>query len=357
MALLWVDGFDKYGTVNGAVSPSGVVGWKYKGYFADQADIVPGRHGGSALRIDNISTYIETPDVATENRTLIVGFAFNLQTITAGDYLVDLRHPQGDGETVGYGQFTVRVQAADLYITRGNTTLNSTTNGSNSGFLSVNTWYYLEMKVYCNTSGGTCNLYIDGVDSLSYSGNTQHKTDLGVSNYSRVLFRKTKTGELWIDDFYIADGSGSGVTDVLGGSDTRVETLSPVSDASGNWTPNTGSDLYAVIDEDDMDANYISDVTTGNQAIFEMTNLSSNAGSGTVQGMMLSCDAQQTSNCIKYPKALTQNGTGTIQDQGSFAPGRDNPLCGTTLIMETDPDGNAWSASTVNTFRLGVEVS
>jgi len=89
----------------------------------------------------------------------------------------------------------------------------------------------------------------------------------------------------------------------------------------------------------------------------EGTNLSANAATGTIAGVMVCCDSQQTSRFAKYAKCITQNGSGgTIQDTGNFMPGNTNPLCH-TVIMEDDPDGNTWSASTVNDFRMGVEAS
>jgi len=356
MALLWVDGFEKYGTVNAAINPSTILNWKYKAIASTLADMVPGRHGGKALRIDSLSMYLETPDVGTGADTLICGFNFKLRDCDNGSWICDFRQPRSDGETIGYNQLTfkcVSVNSANqIRAIRGGTTLNTSTTVD----LQTDTWYHFEAKVKCDNTNGTINVYLDGSEVLTFTGNTKHR-NVGPDTFSRVLWNTGVADALTIDDLYIMDTSGSKNNDALQDDTTRVEALSPTSDVSGNWTASTGSDLYAMVDEDQQDANYIKDDTTGNRAIFEMTNLSANAASGNVNGVMISCDSQQTSRFTKYAKALTQNGSGgTVQHSGNFAPGNTNPLCH-TFIMEDDPDGNAWSAATVNSLRTGVEVS
>lgn len=360
MALLWIDGFDKYGPSGSTIDPGDIVDWKYKGHFDERINVEAGRYSGNCIVLDDLSTYLETPDIGNSGSdTIIVGFAFKMRDLDNTCWLVDLRHPGADGETVGYGQLTFKIggggNGSNIYVNLGNTTLNSTANGPSPNFLTVNTWYYFEAKVKCHSSNGTINCYINGVELLTYTGNTQHRSGNLYNTYSRVMWHTTEADELYIDDLYIADDTGSGVTDVLG--ECRVETLSPTSDASGNWTPNTGNSLYAVIDENTQDSNYISETTSGNQALFEITDLSSNAATGTVKGVMLNCESQQISRFNKYAKAITQNGSGnTIQDTGHFMPGRNNPL-NHSVIMESDPDGNAWTPATVNQLRIGVELS
>lgn len=355
MALLWVDGFEKYGTANAAADPADVISWKYSTTSPQNVDIYPGRFSGNCIRLDTTTTYVITPDLNPGSDTLIAGFSFKLNSLANADPLVDFRMPQGFGESNTL-ELTFKVggtsNGAPIYVSRGNITLNSSANGSFNG-INSDTWYYFEAKVKCDTSSGTINCYIDGVEVLSYSGNTQHRALIGI--YSRIMFTRPYNVPLHLDDLYIADNTGNGVNDVLG--DWRVETLSPTSDASGNWTPSTGNDMYAVIDEDIQDSNYISSNTDGNQAVFNTTNLSANGATGNIEGVMLTCDSLITGNCTKYPKAVTQNGSGgTIQDSGNYMPGVGNATAH-TVVMENDPDGNSWSANTVNDFRLGVEVA
>jgi hypothetical protein len=340
---------------------------KYGGTANSSVNISTGRYGGGALHLTNNATYVETPDVKTAgltDYTTIVGFAFKSKELTNNLKLVDLRHSVVGGGSTGTLSFRVDGGGnnSDIKCMKGpSTTLNTSANGTTPS-LQKDTWYYFEAKVYVHATSGTVNAYVDGTEIFNYTGNTMYIRYVNQAlSYGKVLFQMHATGdELHIDDFYIADTTGSGVTGVLG-ANTRVETFSPTSDVSGtdDWSPNTGSDLYAVIDEDTRNANYISDDTTANQALFETTNLSNDAyTSGTVEGVQLSCESRQTSRFKKYAKAITQNGSGgSIQDTGNFAPGIDtNPSCH-TQVMTTDPDGNTWSVNAANDLRIGVEVS
>lgn len=356
MALLWVDGFEKYGTGNGvAVSPSTIVRWKYISYGETLIDVYDGRWGGHCVAIDSTGSSMTTPDLSPQSRTLITGFNFKLDSVNNLYPIVDLIHPQFDGATSGYQgcRFQVASVNGDNQIAVKTTVIRDTTTTVN---LQADQWYHFEAKVYCDDTNGTVNMKIDGVEVMSFTGNTRHRAYQASDRYSLVRFYSpTIITRLYVDDFYVMDDTGNTCNDFLGAA-TRVATLSPTSDASGNWTPSTGVDMYAVVDEDDLDAAYIEDTTSGNQAVFEVTDLTATEATGTVQGIMASCDSQQTSNSNKYAKFISSNGAGSIENTGNFAPGNTNPLCH-TQIMETDPDGNAWSPSTINSLRVGVEVS
>jgi hypothetical protein len=361
MALLWIDGFEKYGTATAAINPTDIIDWKYLGHYDERVDVLPGRNSGNCIRLDNTAINLVTPSIkspgSTDN-TLICGFAFKFGALVNGVRLMEFRDPSDDGETIGWGQLTLCVagtgNGADLAVYRGNTTLNTSTTAN----LQENQWYYIEMKVYNHTTNGTCNVKLDETEIISFAGNTRHRTAYEYQEtYDRVMWRiDNATALLYIDDLYIADGHGSGVTDFLG--DCQVATLSPTSTVSGNWTPSTGNTLWSIIDEDTQDANYIKEDTSGNQALFEVTNLTANQALGDIQGVMLCCDSQHSAQGHQgYAKAITQNGSGgSIQDTGNFMPGVTNPLT-FTVIMEDDPDGNAWTAATVNSLRIGVEHS
>ena len=160
----------------------------------------------------------------------------------------------------------------------------------------------------------------------------------------------------YFDGWYICDGVGSTNNNFLG--ECRVETLTPNSDASGNWTANSGSDLYAMVDGGVIDeVDYIHETVSGNQMLFGSNCLSANASAGTIQGVMVSCESNPSGEFTKYAKMITQNGSGgAIQESGNFVPGNRAPTSD-TKIMEADPDSASWTSNTVNTFRMGVEIS
>ena len=357
MALLWVEGFEKFGAAGGSINPEtdryyNILSQKYVSRWGSDYTIQTGRNGGKCLRSLSTAEHIVTPDLGSTGDTLITGFAIKFRDYDANNWIVDFRHPADDGATVGWNQLALKTASVnsvnEVAVYRGVTLLDT----SNGLALAVDTWYYLEMKVKCHDTNGTVNVCVDGVEVISFTGNTQHRYN---DQYSRVMFRCNQGDNLFYDDWYVCDGSGITNNNFLG--DCTVCMIDVTSDASGNWTPSTGVDMYAVIDEAVQDSDYISDQTSGNQAVFETSNLSGNVTTGIVQGVMVTCEAQQFDNCHKYPKFITQNGAGTIQDTGHFMPGgEDNPFA-YTQIMELNPDGADWSISLVNDLRIGVEVS
>jgi hypothetical protein len=357
MSLLWVEGFEKYGSVNTTIGTIdtdwNVLAFKYLTDEAYALSIVDGRFGSKGLKMNTSSIYLQTPTL-TANDTLICGLAFKVVAFSSGIRVMDFRALGNYGNTVSYRSLAISALASgEISVTRESTTL-ATSSGAN---LQDDTWYYLEVKVKAATSGGTVNVVLDGTPIINYTGNTDAA---GLGAYSSILLRTATTDETHFDDWYICDGTGSVNNDIIG--DCRVEAMTPSADASGNWTANTGSDLYAMVDEVKLNDDFISETASGNQAVFETNNISANAATGTIQGLMVTCDSQQYSanglgRFKKYAKLITQNGSGgSVQDTGVLMPGQNYPLS-YTQIMEDDPDGTAWIPSTANTFRVGVEVS
>lgn len=355
MALLWVDGFEKFGTVNAAVSPSDIVNSKYLGVKATTADVVPGASGGKALRIDNTSTWVVTPVLGTGNDTLIIGFAYKVNSIINDNLIVEFRTPSAYGSTIGYNELSLRMYSGntgnEIRLYKWTYDLLDTSNGID---IQPNTWYYLEVKVEAATVNGSLILKVDGNEAMNYTGNTVTRTEYPF--YSRVSWRDNKNAGFQIDDLYICDATGNTNNDFLG--TCNVKTVSPAADISCNWTLSTGNDAYALIDEDDLDSNYLTANTSGQIALVETENV---AISGTIVGAMVCCDLaldEVDAQLNKYARMITQNGaSGSPVELRVPVPGTDNSVVCSTQIMETDTDGNAWTNASVNALRIGVEVA
>ncbi len=347
MALLWVEGFEKYGGAGSIPSSHGynVLDMKYATSNASSMDLVTGRYGGLALQIADNLGRVATPHLGSSSPTLISGIAFKITAITSDASVLLFQGPGGGESTISLTvlasrEFRLRNMAVTL---QDSTTAN----------IQDDTWYYLELKVKAADSGGTAIVRLDGVEIINFTGDTNYKHE----RYSSVLLRPyTFSDTMQFDDWYVCDDTGSTNNDFLG--DCKVEVLTPNSDASGNWTANSGGDLYAMVDAAALDAvDYIHDTVSGNQALFGSNCLSVDSSLGDVKGVMVTCDTQQSGRFNKYAKMVTQNGSGgAIQESGNFPPGTASPM-NSTQIMEVDPDGAAWTPNTINTFRMGVEVS
>ncbi len=347
MALLWVEGFEKYGGAGSVPSSHGytVLGMKYSTSNVSSMELVTGRYGGLALQMaDNLSR-LATPHLGSASDTLISGIAFKITAITSDASVLLFQGPGGGESTISLTVLASR----ELRLRNMFTTLQDSTTAN----IQDNTWYYLELKMTAADSGGTGIVRLDGVEVINFTGDTKDAHE----RYGSVLLRPyTFSDTMQFDDWYICDDTGSTNNDFLG--DCRVEVLTPNSDASGNWTANSGGNLYGMVDAAALDAvDYIHDTVSGNQALFESNCLSADASYGEVLGAMVTCDSQQSGRFMKYAKMITQNGSGgVIQDSGNFPPGTASPM-NSTQIMEVDPDGAAWTPNTINTFRMGVEIS
>jgi len=349
MALLWVDGFESYGSVNAAPSPAGVLRSKYNVENEDTMTINEGRFSGlKCITLTTVGNVIATPAL-TSNRTLICGIAFKLSSTSEASYsLLSFRVPSLDGATIGYSSMDVWVTGnTDLRVVLNNSTVNST-----SGLgLTSDTWYYLEFKVYCDNSSGTYDVELDGASVMSGTG---VDTQFGSLNYytSVVLVGVAGTVDISYDDMYICDGSTGDNNDILG--DCTVKDLRPNGDASGNWTANSASNLYEEVDEAERDDDsFIYTNTSGNQQIFEYT---SAAGSLDVKGIMVSTETILDANKGIGYKHVSQQGTGTINESSLNCPaGLDNVLTHTE-IFDKDPDDNSWNTSLMQGARFGVEM-
>lgn len=356
MALLWVEGFEKWADTGNSPA-SGAMTSKYMANYDQLTTAVAGRYSGKAMSMGSTSVIIITPDLNPQSDTLIVGLNFRINTFTDTAWVWDLRHPYNDGETIGWGQFTLKTvnsgNQIELALYRGNTSLNTTSNLN----LQEGTWYAIEAKVKCHDTLGTANIYVDHTEVLTFSGDTRHRSVNGGDRYSKVTLRTHVIPSHSYDDLYVMDDTGNTNNSPLL-ENWRVEALSPDGDASGNWTPSTGNTLYDLLDEDTRDSNYISETASGNRAVFTMSNLSSNGATGTIRGVQLNVESSKQDRYKKVAKIITQNGSGgSLQTECDIVSSQNSTWpVDTTRIMETDPDGNAWTAATVNDLRIGVEV-
>lgn len=356
MALLWADGFEKYGTVNSAINPTDIITWKYLGRFGEHINVVPGATVGDAIRFDHTAIWMETPQFnVPEGAALICGFAFKFTYADKdGAWIVDFRQPNGFGQVVSLNMMGLYVDTSnsvnEVAMMVGGTKVAS----SNAAGVDLqnDTWYYIEIKATCDASSGICQVKLNGNTIIDFTGDTRYFKS-AYPLFNRLAWRNHKLSYIHIDDLYICDNTGNTNNDFLG--TVNVHTLSPASDVSGNWTPSTGNDFYAVTDEDQQGSDYISDTVSGNQVLMELGNLPSG---GTIAGVAITVDSEVSGNLSKYAKLITQNGaSGSPSVTGNCVPGiEDNPI-GHVHPMDYDSDDNGWTAATVNSLRVGVEVS
>jgi hypothetical protein len=355
MSLLFCDGFEWIGA---AVSEANVE--TALKFFYSNADV--GTNGlstsrGSLRGPDLTSTThfllprkLQQPD---GNTTLIFGFYMK----TPGSWFNG-----GDLWRVVCGDSTqclFDINSADdtINFKRGATTL-----GTSTYALTVNTEFYIEIKIVISDgTGGSMEMKAIDLTSAAdddaatasewtISGvDTRNSTSASETAWDTIQFIHAGiSGSTIYDDIYICNGAGTDNNDFLG--NTYVETLEP--DGAGNstqLTPSAGSN-YQNVDENDPDGD-----TTYNLADADgetdLYTTSNPTKSGDPFAVVVQAIARTTDADRRTLRLPIRNNS--VDSEGSDFVLLDNTYRGRTRVLETDANGDPWTNSLVNGLEIG----
>jgi hypothetical protein len=240
-----------------------------------------------------------------------------------------------------------------LEVRRGTGTVLGTASG---GTISVGSYFYLETKIKIDPSVGTVDVWVNGVNVLSLTGqNTRSSanslwTQVGYGwNYAAVA-TSSANNVVDYDDIYVFDGSTSRCNTAVG--DVRVTARVPTAEGnSSQWTPSTGTDNAVLVDESapNGDTDYNSTSTTGNKDTHVTQDLP--VSGVTVHGVQACMNARKI-----------DAGAGTVapvvRSGGSDADGTEVAL-GTTYayalaVLPVNPvSAGSWTESDFNAAEFG----
>jgi len=380
MTYITCDGFETYGdattsfaTLKTNVEATDDRRWVTAIGLPNGANIVAGYDSiGLALEVDDGGS----SSARGENVVTAFGSGYNESTAGSKEYAVGFRYYNAEllssgtvphrriwWNTVGtYSASPSHSTASLLEVGNDNTTLRYTATSGGlqtfAGTFTVNTWHYIECHYIPAPagSGGFMKIYVDGslivndsvnnVVSATFFKNLGMRIGSNVSGGNNNLAVETPK----FDDVYAIEIDGVTHTDVLG--DCRVIPLAPTSDATPNdWTPSTGANNYALIDETDWDTtDYVDAATAGDDEHYGLDTLS---GTTTVHGVRL--DAV----CIAVSGTPTlhigfDDGTADEDSMGVIGTGStvqkvaDFPL---------DPSGASWNESSINAVDATQRIS
>ena len=329
--LRFIDGFDHYATAQitnkWAGGGSGLAISSTYGRFGNGI-------GGGAV---SIFKTIDLQDV------WVVGFAVKVTSIFERA-LVSLR-----GSTTTQVQLFMNGSGNLAVRRRAGGELGAATLGTGTAVLSINAWYFVELKVYIHDTSGTVDVRINEVSDLALtSQDTKYSATAGADN---IIF--FPTGTCYMDDIYICDDQGSNNNNFLG--DCRVETLFPNANGSSvEFTPSGGSN-WECVDETtpDGDTSYNESETVGHKDLLGCTNLVTSAGS--VFGVQANLWADKDDAGGREIQPLTLSNA--VEAAGS-SHGLSTSYTYYADIFETEPDSGAlWTVDEVNAAEFGYEVS
>lgn len=350
MTLLFADSFDHYGT--GAPGLANLT--KGPAVYAEVAD-------GTYLSIDNSikrtglyslkgnvaingGSTLFRKSIVIANNEVIVGFGLYLDSLPPSSSKVCFQLLNGT------------TPIASLLVTSGgalrlcNGDYDDTVVEQTDNIFGAGTFNYVEFRVLRDDVVGEIECRLNGIqvalaDNLNVGG-----TDIdGFRQYVPVNGSGVLT---YVDDLIILDTTGSVNNDFPG--PVRVNTVFAVADtAEADWTKNTGTDGYALIDDvaPDGDTTYIQANDVGNISEFAVGDLPAEVAE--IKGVYVPAMAR-----------LADAGVGNLRvsmvSGSDVAAGPDTPVTTSYSYygsaFETDPDGDiAWTKTSFEAALLRLE--
>jgi len=244
-----------------------------------------------------------------------------------------------------------------LQIIRGDPQGSNTILATSTNILLINVWYYIELKVVFSNTVGTIELRVNGT-STGWVPPLGSLDTVHSANVSFSVFAWQGTGNattIYLDDMYLGDGAAPATT-FLG--DRRVVTVvaSAGDGTYGEFTPSTGTDNGAMVDEatPDGDTTYNGSVTlnhrdTYNFAALGVTGL---VGAVEVNNWCKKSDAgvRSVTNMCRIGGADYVGTNATALSDASYLPVRE--------IWETSPaTAVAWTVAEIDGAEFGVKVT
>lgn len=351
MALLWMDGFDHYGTdttnmTDGAWAE--IVG-------ATLATDNP-RTGSSSLKIASANVRIRRV-LGGAKTTAGLGAVYWFSNLPSTNDVLDIMQFR---DAANNEQVTIVLQSTGVIEAfRGDGFTGTSLGDSGSPAVTAEAYTHIETMVTIDNSAGQVEVRVNGVTVLSISGVDTAATANIETSQVQITVNGTQPNPgvttWYIDDIYCYDDTGSYNNDFIG--DRRVYTLFPNADtAQADWSPSTGGDGYAMIDEadpnDDTDYIFTSGGTSPNPVSeFDLDDLP--AGVSAVSAVSLI-----------HRSRKTDAGDANIQlsaVSGSFeTAGADNPMTEVYTyyedVIEADPDTAApFTPTAVDSLKLKIE--
>jgi len=341
MALLWIEGFEGFGTTIGnAPSPTGIIGRKYPVINRESEMKIQNGRNGFCLAIYyaiGAESYIQSPDLTTDN-TLVFGAAIKI--LSTPSVLPSKLMMFYDGTSLAVN---IRVNTnGTLSVYLDNVLL-----GTSALALSSNTWYYLELKVLTHASAGTVDLVINTDNWLSLSG---IDTQIGSHAYATAFRLGSSNVTTLYDDLYLLDSSGSINNDFLG--IRKVSAIRPnAAGDSTQWIPDSGTNYDRINEmELDEDTSYVETGTTTNKDLY---NYDPAINMTSIDGIQIITEVKATSGSMELQNITKSGSTENAQSCGTII-STDYVTC--SSISEVNPDtSNPYTPAEIDAAQFGIK--
>ena len=339
MAILGMDGFDHYPAEAGTTMET-VDGYEIENNPERQDTVTtPTRFGtGRALRIywDSPFKILVGSDVTD---TMYVSFAYLRDTAQARTMIGF--HDNGG---VNYHGYVYSDASGYVKIYDANNSVIATSTSA----LSLNVWYWVEVKIFIHATTGTFQVKIDDSDWLNETGLDTEKTAT-TPLINKFSFFSGSSNYSYYDDLVWQDDDG----DFLGPS--RIETFMPNGEGSTiEWTPSTGTDNSALVDEipTNDDTDYVSSATVTDLDLYDVDAISV---TDTIHAIGIHTRAKKTDTGARSIESRTKSST---DEQGGVDKALSTTYGTFTDVFETTDSGTtAWTKTLFDAAEFGIKVT
>jgi len=324
MAILWATGFE-HGSVD--FLPEGV----RQGCAAVSSSPAP-KTGNFCCKISS-NNYMTFNVTAGTEFYLAVWVYVRCSHSTYNDHFSVLF--QGGDSTIklglGTAPYTYRLWIGSTQVATG------------THYLDWDKWHHLQVYVKCADTNGRVVVKVDGITDIDYTGDTKSGSSAQLTSVKfSHAYSLGDEGYYGIDDLCIRDDQWPG--------DIRFVALVPDGDITRQWTPSSGSDHYALVDEvPPSDSDYIYTSTSGARDMFSLSDFDATgkepiAVTAWARGWKNRAEADQL-------KLILSDGTNEVSQTGDL-------MTTPTYIwktFESAPDMSEWTDEALDNLRLGVE--
>lgn len=345
MALLFIDGFDHYGT-GGATNPATTGKWVV-GLDTVNGSTTVVRTGTNSGVFGTSASTIITKQLPASGGA-IVGGAWHATSAFPSAVPSDIIQVR-EGTTV---HMTVGITAGGLLTVKRGTTVLAT----GTTVLSLNSWYYIELKTIIHDVNGSYEVRINGVTEAALTNAGPVDTqNTGTGQWDRIQIASLGSGTNanYIDDFYVCDTSGAAPRNTFLGT-VKVETLLPQAGNGTNTelTPSTGTDHGALVDEATPNTtDYNSSATVGQKDTYNYPPMTL---TGTIYGIQTNLYVQKSDAAARSVCAVVRHG-GVDTDGVNV-----NPLTTFNYFSEMwqqKPDASEWTTADIAAIEVGMKVT
>jgi len=345
MALRVIEGFDSVPNLPG--------GWSVQAGVLSSAT---GRDGVNKAAQTNSGNGWIKYNLPAAQATTIFGMAWYMTSGLFGSTTIPGMSVFGDTGVTQH--LTVNLDAAGrVQLRRGGASGTVIATSSHTPIV-TGTWHYVELKCTIADSGGTAIVKLDNVEVINFTGDTKNAGTNTTVDALGVICTNTS----FPDDLYCCDGvdgttlspaQNAANNDFL--SDCTVKPQRPDGNgALSQWVGSDGNstDNYLLVDDVPFSsADYVGSAVAGDRDLYNVTDL---VGSPTVIGVQVKVFAAKSDAGTRSIKTLSRSSGGTVEASSAIA----LTTSYTTLagpILTKDPDGTAWTATSVNAAQFGVE--